>query len=127
MAHFHYLHQAWIEAAAEAVSGMSPIPQGLTVGYRTMSSPASSYSIQFGPDLVMVRQGSENCDVTFVTSGPLAAEIARGERSAQRAFLDGLIRVEGDVNVLLGHGPKLEAVQDLLSELRADTIFDYLD
>lgn len=118
-----YLSPEWIRAANTAVADLKPLEQLLVVGYKTEDGPTSSYSIQFGPDKVAVRPGTDGCHVTFVTSGALAAEIARGERSAQRAFLDGLVQVEGDVNVLLGYGRELASVQDCLADLRGLTTF----
>ncbi len=128
-----YLDDEWIAAAGRAVAGMTPTSVPLVVGY-AISPPGSdpgskpdssttSYSIQFGPDPVNLSRGTADADLIFTTTAQLAAEIARGERSAQRAFLDGELRVTGDVNLLLGHGDSLAAVDDVLADLRHSTVF----
>ncbi len=129
-----YLDDEWIAAAGRAVAGMTPTTSALVVGYaisqpgsdpgaKPASSMTSSYSIRYGPGPVSVSQGVADADLVFTTTAQLAAEIACGERSAQRAFLDGELRVVGDVNLLLGHGDELAAVDDLLADLRRSTVF----
>ena len=129
-----YLDDEWIAAAGRAVEGMAPTSVSLVVGYAISppgtdprtdpdSSVASSYSIQYGPGPVSASRGIADADLVFATTAQLAAEIARGERSAQRAFLDGELRVTGDINLLLGHEDKLAAVDDLLADLRRSTVF----
>ena len=51
----------------------------------------------------------------------IAAAIARGEIGAQRAFLDGEIRLGGDTTALLGHQAELAEIDDRLADLRAIT------
>ncbi|MEM7142165.1 MAG: SCP2 sterol-binding domain-containing protein [Actinomycetota bacterium] len=53
-------------------------------------------------------------DVTITVAATTATEIARGERSAQRAFLDGDLRIGGDVDALLRHRDVLSALAVLL-------------
>ncbi len=125
-----YLDDEWITAAGRAVAGIPPTTSALVVGYsispadsQVDSSTTSSYSIRFGPGPVNLSRGTADADLIFTTTAKLAAEIARGERSAQRAFLDGELRVTGDVNLLLGHGDSLAAVDDVLADLRRSTIF----
>ncbi len=129
-----YFDDEWIAAAGRAVAGMTATTSALVVGYAISptgtdpgaeldSSTISSYSIRYGPGPVSVSRGVTDADLVFATTAQLAAEIARGERSAQRAFLDGELRVVGDVNLLLGHGDKIAAVDDLLADVRRSTVF----
>lgn len=116
-----YLSEQWISAADEAVAGLPPLPASLVAGYDV--SGASPYSVRLGPDAVSVQPGTEGADVTFMCDWDLACSIAQGERSAQRAFLDGELKIAGDVNRLLGNAGAFAALQDCLSSLRAETTY----
>ena len=52
-----------------------------------------------------------------------AVAIAMGRSSAQRAFLDGRLRLGGDIALLLGHQDALAAIDDRLAGLRDSTDF----
>jgi hypothetical protein len=119
-----YLSDAWLEAAGAALDGFPPLTESLTVGFVVTGGPDGerSYRIELGPGPVAVRPGAGDAHVTLRQSWETARAVARGTRSAQRAFLDGDIRIDGDVRALLGHGG-LGAVDDRLGELRDRTEF----
>ena len=50
-----------------------------------------------------------------------AAAITSGRLSAQRAFLDGRLRLDGDVQALMDARPGLVALGDVFATVRADT------
>lgn len=120
-----YLSDAWLEEADAALRALTPLPGPLTVGFVVTGGPDGdrSYRVELGPGPVAVRAGAEGADVTLRQSWDTARAVAEGARSAQRAFLDGDIRVEGDVRVLLGHDGGLDVVEDRLAELRSRTTF----
>jgi hypothetical protein len=120
-----YLSDDWLAEAAEAVAPLTPLPVSLAVGYLVTGAPGGDrrYRLVLGPDQVSFDRGEE-ADLVFVQSFDTARDVARGERSAQRAFLDGDLRVEGDLRVLLGHQRSLAAAEDRLGPLRARTAFD---
>lgn len=120
-----FLSEPWLVAADRALSAMAPLPVELVVGYVVTGGPQGerSYHVRFGPERVAVAAGRDSAVVTLVQSWATAVAVARGERSAQRAFLDGDIRIEGDVQALLGHQTRLGAVEDHLGELRSRTSF----
>jgi putative sterol carrier protein len=62
-------------------------------------------------------------DIRFTTTYPVAAAIARGESSAQRAFIEGGLRVGGDLSLLIAHQRALAAVDDALAAVRAATMY----
>jgi hypothetical protein len=62
-------------------------------------------------------------DVRFTTDYATAAAIATGRLSAQRAFLDGRLRVGGDVGMLGRNQRAFAAVDDALAAVRAATTF----
>jgi len=63
-------------------------------------------------------------DVRFTTDRATAAGIASGRLSAQRAFVEGRLRVGGDLTKLMAHQRAVAAVDDALAEVRAATTFD---
>jgi hypothetical protein len=82
-----------------------------------------------GPDRVAIepgadhdRQGEPEADqVRMTLAWPDAVAIAQGDHSAQRAFLDGQLRLGGDSGLLLGHQDALARLDDRLAGLRART------
>lgn len=116
-----YLSDEWILEANKAIQNEQPLDADLVAGYRVGRD--LTYAIRFGPDQVCVTKDCSDATITFVTSAAVASKIARGQQSAQRAFLDGELAVEGDVNALLGHAKRLTTIQDRLGELRARTTF----
>lgn len=117
-----YLSDEWILEANKAVQEEQPLDADLVAGYRLDSG--FSYAIRFGPDRVSISRDCSQATITFVTTEATATKIALGERSAQRAFLDGELSVEGDINALLGHAKQLTAIQDRLGSLRIRTTFN---
>lgn len=72
---------------------------------------------------VIVRQGrvsvrldaTEPPAVTLTSSTEVARAIHTGEMSAQRAFLDGALRIGGDINILIAQRDLLAAVAETLA------------
>jgi putative sterol carrier protein len=63
-------------------------------------------------------------DLRLTTDYPTAAAIAAGDLAAQRAFVEGRLRVGGDLSLLIAHQRALAAVEDALAGVRARTTFD---
>jgi hypothetical protein len=59
--------------------------------------------------------------VTFTQDRTTAAAIATGRLSAQAAFIDGRLRVGGDLSALLDRAAELAALDDLFASARAAT------
>ena len=53
-----------------------------------------------------------------------ASEIASGALPAQRAFVEGRLRVGGDLSLLIAHQRAFAAVTDALAPIRADTTYE---
>ena len=66
---------------------------------------------------------ADDPDVTFRQSYATAAAIARGDMSAQTAFMIGELRVGGDVGLLMKHQATFEEVEDVFEAVRAGTEF----
>jgi putative sterol carrier protein len=92
-----------MEAARLAVAGDASL-RGATAGVRlTVDGPAVD------PDL------------RFTTDYATAAQIAAGELGAQRAFVEGRLRVGGDLGVLIRHQKALSTIDDALAGVRSRT------
>lgn len=59
--------------------------------------------------------------VTFTQTAEVARAIAAGEESAQRAFMDGRLRVGGDLQALMAHHHVLTALGDVFAAVRDRT------
>ena len=60
-------------------------------------------------------------DLRFTTDYATAAQIAAGALGAQRAFVEGRLRVGGDLGVLIRHQKALSTIDDALASVRART------
>jgi putative sterol carrier protein len=60
-------------------------------------------------------------DLRFTTDYATAAKIAAGELGAQRAFVEGRLRVGGDLGALIRHQKVLSTIDDALAGVRART------
>ncbi len=123
-----YLSERWLTAADAAVRALAPLPVVLRIGYEVIGGPPDgrtvrAHTLVLGPGRVGFVPGLDEPSVTLTTPWPLAVAIARGEVSAQRAFLDGHVELAGRPDALLGHQEELATIDDLLADVRADTIY----
>ena len=81
------------------------------------------YTIRFDHGPPTVTPGAIEAPVSFQLDYDTAAAIAKGDLSAQAAFMQGRLKLVGDVNVLIRDGAVLDGVADALGDLRADTEF----
>ena len=118
-----YLSSEWLAAANEAVAKLEPTPDDVGVGYQVIGTPDGDigYTVVLGPDEVGFAEGTELAGVTLTLEWELARKIFHGTASAQRAFLDGSIRVGGDVQLLVGNNDAMAAIDAELAQLRSQT------
>ena len=104
---------------------MTASDQAAAIGYVITSDSGQerSYSIVLGPDSVGVLKGIESAEVVMTMDTQLATSIASGTSSAQRAFLDGRIRLGGDARVLLGNSEAMAEIDKRLAPLRELTVY----
>ncbi len=119
-----YLSDEWIAAADLAVRSIEAIDDSVSVGFIVTDGPDGerSYTLRLGPDTVGISTHDEP-NVTLRLPWAVAVAIAKGEANAQRAVLDGQIRIGGDIRVLLGNAGSLGTIDDHLVDLRAITEF----
>lgn len=124
-----YLSDEWLDeadAALRADGGLAGVTADLdlTVAYEVTGTPDGkrSYAVAFGGGPVtVVRPAPSDAQVSFSLDYDTAAAIARGDLSAQAAFMQGRLKLGGDVNVLIRDGAALDGVADALGDLRSRT------
>ena len=141
-----YLSREWMDAARGALAADTGLKAATAEVRLTLEQVVTGVPAEVGPDAtgsvrwhVRVDQGEvalsagpaapdgtaegDGADVRFTTDYATAAAIAAGRLSAQRAFLDGRLRVGGDVGMLGRNQRAFAAVDDALAAVRAATTF----
>ncbi len=131
MRRVRYLSARWIEAAGEAVAADVALPATLAGVTLTVEQ-----TVDGGPDgtvtwhlavadgrATLAAGPAEKPDVRFSTGYDTAAAIAAGTLAAQRAFVEGRLRVGGDLSLLIAHQRAIGALDDALAAVRADTTY----
>ncbi len=130
-----FLSDEWIEAldaVARADDGLRTASADLAVAVRHEitgapgdGSPATFHvALDHGTvsaDRGPVPPGSELATIVFRQDRETAVAIAVGDLSAQRAFMSGRLRVDGDLSVLVERRDLLAGIGDVFAALRADT------
>ena len=108
------------------MAGLTPVAEPFAVTYViTGVSPDDPtieqvYTLTLGPGPVTLLPGG-SAPVGLRMTIETARGIATGALNAQRAFLDGNMRIDGDAQALLGRSDALAAVDEQLASVRADT------
>jgi putative sterol carrier protein len=118
-----FLSDDWLDAMARAADGAS-VPADLRLVVQQVVEGAGgevAYAIRIGEGRVTVARGHEaDADVSFTQDETTARAIASGELSAQAAFMEGRLRVGGDLRSLLDHAAALAALEDVFGPARAE-------
>ena len=122
-----YLTDAWFAAAGErvaAASFASSTSEAIAFSYEITDVPewhpkAGSvvrYRIEIDPEVgtAVLSQSGDPGDVSFAMSYDIAVGVATGETSGGRAFLDGSIRLGGDVAALIERADDLTFLNGLI-------------
>ena len=119
-----FLTEAWIDEIDAAVQAVA-LPDDVQLVVQQVVTDAGGdvpYVIAIADGRVRVRSGrAERSDVSFTQDRATAAAIARGELSAQVAFLDGRLRLGGDLRAVLARAGDLAALDDAFAATRAAT------
>ena len=111
-----FLSDVWFDTL-EARASRAVVPAGieLTLHQTVGRDPAVSWQINIGGGAVRIERGvGHEADVHLTTDLNTALGIYRGEISAQRAFLDGRLRIDGDIATLMTHREVLETLTPIL-------------
>lgn len=126
-----YLSDEWMAAAGEALANdealrVAAADADLTIQYEVTAAPGgkAAYALRFEHGTVSLEPGRHpDAPVSFTLDYPTAAQIARGELSAQAAFMQGSLKLGGDMTVLIRQHTLFGALQDALAALRSETQF----
>lgn len=130
--HVRYLSPQWIDAASRAVASDDRLPTalaGVTLTIEQVVEGGPEGTVRWN---VVVDDGevdlspgpADHADLRFTTTYATAAQIASGELAAQRAFVEGRLRVGGDLSLLISHQRAVAAIDDVLAPVRADTTYE---
>jgi hypothetical protein len=118
-----FLSPEWVDALDRAATGR-PVPcdaelVGLVLEY---DIDDVGYHVVFGPTGLRVYPGPADAPtVTFRSDRATAHAIARAELSAQRAFMAGRLRIDGDAAALVRAHAAVATLPDLFAAVRPDT------
>jgi putative sterol carrier protein len=115
-----YLSESWIADANTALADVQ-CAESIVMEYRIDSF---AYQLRLGTQSSIVVPPSGNSDVTLTMAYEIAASIARGEGSAQAAFMAGDLRLGGDAMTLVRAHEQLEHAGDPFATLRLNTTYD---
>lgn len=121
-----FLSDAWFEEMAAAAEQASP-PAEIRITLQQVVTDAGDdgpvvYALRLADGTVeVVRGGLEDPDVTFTQDRATASAIARGELSAQAAFLAGRLRIGGEVHRFADAAASLAELDDVFGPVRATT------
>ena len=126
-----YLSDEWLAAlddAAQQSSALRTATAGvhLVVQHVVSGAPSGdvSYHVVIDDGVVRFRPGvADDATVTCRQDHATAVAVAKGELSAQAAFLNGTMSVRGDLTTLAAHGDALTGVDGALDSVRAATEF----
>ena len=119
-----FLSPEWVDELAAAAEG-AEAPAGVQLVVQQVvvdGDRESAYALRIGDGAIAVAPGrADDADLTFTQDRATAAALARGELSAQAAFLAGRIRVGGDPTRAMAGARELSAIGDLFDAVRAGT------
>lgn len=126
-----YLSPEWLATAADVIAHDASLREAtigvaLTLEQIVTEGPDGTvrWHIVLDDGIARLIPGrAQNADLRFTTTWSTACAIARGELAAPTAFMEGSLRVGGDLTVLIDHQQRLSAVDDVLGELRSVTTF----
>lgn len=118
-----------MEAARVAVTGDASLRHAtedirLTVEHVVVGSPRGTvrWHLTIDEGKVGLNEGpAAEPDLRFTTDFSTATQIATGGLAAQRAFVEGRLRVGGDLGALIRHQKALSTIDDALAGVRSRT------
>jgi len=120
-----YLSDEWLAALDRAIAS-TPGGVDLVVELRVTGTGtgdgARTYHVDWRGERPHVVAGSaDHPTVTLTQDYATAVAIARGQWSAQEAFMDGEVRIGGDLRALVSHADMLGGLDDVFGAVREST------
>lgn len=123
-----YLSDEWMTAAGQALMKDESLaalgPPRLSLQYEVTGAPDGkrSYTVRLGDGPAELVPGVDgDADASFTVDYPTAAAVAKGELAVQVAFMQGRLKLGGDVNVLIRRSAELKGLDDALAAVRTET------
>lgn len=120
-----YLSPAWFTEAdsllrsSEVLSAQSKGVYLVLEQRVSKDDAATVWHVRFADGTVSMTRGpADAADVIFVCDVATAEGIRSGNQSAQAAFMDGALLVEGSIHSLLAHAELFAVLDDVLGPLR---------
>ena len=115
-----FLTAEWVDALDRAAGSLA-VAHDMSLCVEHVVD-AFTYHVDYSAGRVRFRVGrAGDPTVRLMADRGTAAAIARGELSAQRAFMNGLLRIEGDTLALAQAQPALRSLGDAFAEVRSST------
>lgn len=123
-----FLSDAWLDDLARAARTATAPPEVALVVQMLVEDGAGrgpvAYAVGIAGGAVTVTPGrAADADLTLTQDRATAAAIARGEVSAQVAFMAGRLRIGGDLRGILEHAGALASMADIFAEVRDRTVW----
>jgi predicted lipid carrier protein YhbT len=123
-----FLSQEWLDASRDALNGSSDIKSAtkdvdLTIQQVVTGAPAGdvSYWTKFNDGSVEGGLGDNpDADVTIAQDYETAVALNKGELNAQAAFMQGKLKVTGNMGKLLQHQGVLQSVAPVMSSVATE-------
>lgn len=120
-----FLSDAWLASLEDAASDVG-VPADLRLVIQQVvlqdRGHERAFTVRIADGAVSVEAGrADDPDVSFTQDRATAAAIARGELSAQAAFMAGRLRIGGDLREVMERARELGALDDLFAKARATT------
>ena len=111
-----FLSDAWFDALEARAGGAdAPTDLRLSIAQEITGENPTGWQVIVGDGAVRIdRNPTTDADVRITTDRVTATGIQAGTISAQRAFLDGRLRIGGDVQALMDHREALAGLATLL-------------
>lgn len=122
-----FLSEEWVGLLGAAVAGLRVDPEVTLAIEQNVACPDGSVFVwHLAVDggwvsAAVGAAGSRPGRLVFSTDRETARSIAAGEASAQRLFLEGRLRLEGDAGLLPGARAALEALGEATAAVRGRT------
>jgi SCP-2 sterol transfer family len=126
-----FLSSGWLDAVDGAINRNTALRDGsrghkLVIQQTVTDAPGgdAEYHLHVDDGSVRIHPGkADRSDVSFVTDYATAIAVNSGADSAQAAFMRGRLRLGGDVAMLVRNSELLSLVDDVFSQVRADTSY----
>jgi len=120
-----FLSPSWLEQLTGLAGGDDVGPGATVVQQLVTGGPSGdvAFVLEIEAGCVRARPGTDGrAVVTLIESWNTAVRLHRGELTAREAFLGGLVRVRGDVRLIVEAASGLDALGPAVATLRKETV-----